>query len=116
MIAEQNEIIDKFYRWDDRIKKIEDIFGLKKNQMNKKISIISFRSKNNLKPTLFLSFILRFIKFLSFILRFIKFKKVYNDTNFKILIFLFFKKKNLTIYKFLVRIKYFSNLKNRGVK
>ena len=124
LIAEQNEIIDKFYRWEYRIKKIEDFFGLKKNEMNKKISIITFRSKNNLKPTLFISFFLRFIKFLSFILRFIKSfilrfiksKKVYNDTNLKIFIFLFLKKRSLITYKFLVRIKYFSNLKNRGVK
>ena len=101
LIAEQNQIIDKFFRWEDRIKKIEDIFGLK-IEKNKDSSIISFRSKkNNLKPTLFLSIILRFIKF----------KQVYNATNFKIFIFLFFKKRSLVIYKFLVRIKYFSNLK-----
>lgn len=106
LIAEQNQIIDKFFRWEDRIKKIEDIFGLK-IEKNKDSSIISFRSKkNNLKPTLFLSIILRFIKF----------KQVYNATNFKIFIFLFFKKRSLVIYKFLVRIKYFSNLKNRVLK
>jgi hypothetical protein len=106
LIAEQNEIIDKFYRWEDRIKKIEDIFGLK-SEKNKESSIISFVSqKNNLKPTLFLSIILRFIKY----------KQVYNAINFKIFIFLFFKKRSLVIYKFLVRIKYFSNLKNRELK
>jgi hypothetical protein len=115
LIAEQNEIIDKFYRWEDRIKKIEDIFGLK-SEMNKKSSIIRFEIKSNLKQTLFISFFLRFIKLVSIILRFIKFKKVYNTTNFKILIFIFFKKRNFAIYKFLVRIKYFSNLKNRGLK
>ena len=115
LIAEQNEIIDKFYRWEDRIKKIEGIFGLKSG-MNKKSSIISFETKSNLKPTLFISFFLRFIKLVSIILRFIKLKKVYNTTNFKILIFLFFKKRNFAIYKILVQIKYFSNLKNRGLK
>ena len=115
LIAEQNEIIDKFYRWEDRIKKIEGIFGLK-SEMNKKSSIISFETKSNLKPTLFISFFLRFIKLVSIILRFIKLKKVYNTTNFKILIFLFFKKRNFAIYKFLVQIKYFSNLKNRELK
>jgi hypothetical protein len=106
LIEEQNEIIDKFYRWEDRIRKIEDIFGLKNNEMNKKNSIISFESKNNLKPTLFISFILRFIKS----------EKIYNRTNFKIFIFLFFKKRSSAIYKFLIRIKYFSDLKNRGLK
>jgi hypothetical protein len=106
LIAEQNEIIDKFYRWGDRIKKIEDIFGLKKNEMNKKISIISFRSKNNLKFTLLTSLILNFIKYMSFC----------NRTNFQIFIFLFFKKKSLTVYKFLARLKYFNDLKNRGLK
>ena len=80
--------------------------------MNTISSIIIFRSKNNnLKPTLFLFLILRFIKFLSIILRFMKFKQVYNTNNFKIFIFLFFKKRSLVIYKFLVLIKYFSNLK-----
>jgi hypothetical protein len=110
LIAEQNEIIDKFYRWEDRIKKIEDIFGLKKNEMNKKNSIISFRSKNNiLKPTLFLSLILRF-------LRFLKSRQAYNTTNIQAFIFLFFKKRSFTIYKFLARVKYFNNLKNRELK
>ena len=116
LIAEQNQIIDKFFRWEDRIKKIENIFGLK-TEKNKESSIISFVSqKNNLKPTLFLSIILRFIKYKSIILRFIKYKQVYNATNFKIFIFLFFEKRSLVIYKFLVRIKYFSNLKNRELK
>lgn len=101
--------------WTIKKRKIEDIFGLKKSEMNKKSSIIIFRSKNNnLNSTVFLFFILRFIKFLSIILRFIKFKQVYNANNFKIFIFLFFKKRSLVIYKFLVRIKYFSNLKNRN--
>ena len=106
LIAEQNEIIDKSYRWDDRIKKIEDIFGLKKNVMNKKISIISFRSKNNLKPTLLLSFCLILTKYI----------QIYSRTNFKIFIYLFFKKKSLRLYTFLARLKYFSDLKNKGLK
>ena len=105
LIAEQNEIIDKFYRWEDRIKKIEDIFGLKKNEMNKKISIISFRSKKILKPTLFLSVTLKLIEY----------KQIYIRTSFKIFIFLFVKKNNLRIYTFLMRLKYFSALKNRGL-
>jgi len=106
LIAEQNEIIDKFFRWEDRIKKIEDIFGLKR-QKNKESSIVSFVSKKkNLKQTLFLSIILRFIKL----------KQVYNASNFKIFIFLLFKKRSLVIYKFLARVKYFSNLKNRELK
>jgi hypothetical protein len=106
LIAEQNEIIDKFYRWEDRIKKIEDIFGLKKNVMNKEISILSFRSKNNLKPTLLISFCLILIKYI----------KIYSRTNFIIFIFLFFKKRSLRLYKFLARLKYFSDLKNKGLK
>lgn len=91
--------------WTIKKRKIEDIFGLKKSEKNKKSSIIIFRSKNNnLNSTVFLFSILRFIKF----------KQVYNANNFKIFIFLFFKKRSLVIYKFLVRIKYFSNLKNRN--
>lgn len=70
---------------EDRIKKIEDIFGLK-TEKNKESSIISFASqKNNLKPTLFLSIILRFTKY----------KQVYNATNFKIFIFYSLKKEVL---------------------
>jgi len=117
LIAEQNQIIDKFFRWEDRIKKIEDIFGLK-IEKNKEGSIISFVSqKNNLKQGLFLSIILSFIKYKQiFILRYIKYKKIFIVPNFKIFIFLFLKKRNHVIYKFLVRIKYFSNLKNRKLK
>jgi len=117
LIAEQNQIIDKFFRWEDRIKKIEDIFGLK-GEKNKESSIICFRSKNNnLKPSLFLSIILRFIEFQSIIVKNIKSKtSVFSATKFKIFIYLFFKKRNLIIYKFLARVNYFSNLKNRGLK
>jgi len=125
LIAEQNQIIDKFFRWEDRIKKIEDIFGLKTNK-NEESSIISFKcKKNNLKPSLFIYIILRFIKF-KFNTRRLKLKILYIVTNLKLFkflffkkiflffkkIFLFFKKKNFAIYKFLVRIKYFNNLKN----
>jgi hypothetical protein len=116
LIAEQNEIIDKFYRWEDRIKKIEDIFGLK-SEMNTISSIKIFRAKNyNLKPTLFLFLVIRFIKSLFNIFRFIKSITVYYNNIFIIFIFLFIKKRCFVIYKFLVRIKYFTNLKNRGVK
>jgi|688.fasta_scaffold145807_2 hypothetical protein len=109
LIAEQNEIIDKFYRWEDRIKKIEDIFGLK-NEMNKKISTIRFRCKSNLKPTLRISFFLILIEFN------LKIKKVYNTNNFGRIFFLFLRKNFFAIYKFLLQIKYFSNLKNKGLK
>ena len=114
LIAEQNQIIDKFFRWEDRIKKIEDIFGLKteKNQEN---SIINFIvKKKNLKEPLFISIILRLIKYAQqthtiFInIRFTFF--------FFIKFFLFFKKRSLVIYKFFVKFKYFSNFKNRELK
>ena len=99
LIAEQNEIIDKFYRWEDRIKKIEDIFGLK-SEKNKESSIISLRlKKNNLKPPLIIFFPVIFIKFL----------EKFRTTKIIRFIFLFFKQKSLSIYKILVMIKY--NLK-----
>jgi hypothetical protein len=101
LIAEQNEIIDKFYRWEDRIKKIEDIFGLK-SEKNKESSIISLRlKKNNLKPSLIIFLFVMFIKFL----------KKSQTTEINRFIFLFFKQKSLSIYKILVQIRYYVNLK-----
>ena len=103
LIAEQNEIIDKFYRWEDRIKKIEDIFGLK-SEINTISSIKIFRAKNyNLKPTLFLFLVTRFIKSIM----------VYYSNIFIIFIFLFIKKRCFVIYKFLARVKYFYYLKKK---
>jgi hypothetical protein len=111
IIAEQNEIIDKFFRWEDRIKKIEDIFGLK-IEKNKENSIISFRSKKNtLKPSLMIYLILKLFKIISLIFKFLKVKQGYKVNKLKIFIFLFFKKRSFIMYKFLIRIRYFSLLK-----
>jgi hypothetical protein len=119
LIAEQNEIIDKFYRWGDRIKKIEDIFGLK-TEKNKESSIIIFRNKNkNIKPDLFLSCIRKTSSFISKNLSFIKyfFIKYFSIKYFFLrLFFKFLKKKNFKIYKLIARYRYFYNLYNRGLK
>ena len=114
LIAEQNQIIDKFFRWEDRIKKIEDIFGLKteKNQENYIINFIV--KKNNLKESLFISIIFGLIKYIKQIHTTFKNKRF--TFLFFIKFFLFFKKRSLVIYKFLVRVKYFSNLRNRELK
>ena len=111
IIAEQNEIIDKFFRWEDRMKKIEAIFGLK-IEKNKENSIISFRSKKNtLKPSLMIYLILKLFKIISLIFKFLKVKQGNKTNKLKIFIFLFFKKRSFIMYKFLIRIRYFSLLK-----
>jgi hypothetical protein len=103
LIAEQNEIINKFFRWEDRIKKIEDIFGLK-SEKHKENSIINFRIKKNiLKPSLMITLILRFSK--------IHMPNYIKKKNFTIFIFLFLKEKNSIIYNFCIRLRYFINLK-----
>ena len=133
LIAEQNQIIDKFFRWEDRIKKIEDIFGLK-TEKNKESSIIIFRNKNkNIKPDLFLSCIRKTSSFISKNLSFIRYFSIFISKNlssiryffikyfsikysFLRLFFKFLKKKNFKIYKLIVRYRYFYNLYNRGLK
>jgi hypothetical protein len=119
LIAEQNQIIDKFFRWEDRIKKIEDIFGLK-TEKNKESSIIIFRNKNkNIKPDLFLSCIRKTSSFISKNLSFIRYffiKGFSIKYSFLRLFFKFLKKKNFKIYKLIVRYRYFYNLYNRGLK
>jgi hypothetical protein len=109
LIAEQNEIIDKFFRWEDRIKKIEDIFGLK-SEKNKENSIINFRIKKNPKPTLMISLILRFTKYKKKHIHKKKFVHLLKEIFNKFIMII--KTKNSIMYKFYAKLKYFRHLKN----
>jgi hypothetical protein len=121
LIAEQNEIIEKYFRWPDRIKKIEDIFKLK-NKSKKKNSIIIFKThKNFTKVPLIIILILKtlyqYTIFKGF--QYTIFKR-YQDTIFKRsknllnkriyflnIIKFFLKRNNNVFYRFSVRLKYF---------
>jgi hypothetical protein len=106
LIAEQNEIIEKYFRWPDRIKKIEDIFKLK-NISKKKNSIIIFKTHENFtKVPLIIILILKTLH------QFTIFKMGKNLVNKKRIYFLniinfFLKRSNNVFYRFSVKLKYF---------
>jgi hypothetical protein len=105
LIAEQNEIIEKYFRWPDRIKKIENIFKLK-NTSQKKNSIIIFKTHKNL-----VKIPLGIVLALKTVDKYIRFKRSKNLLNKKIyflnIIESFLKRTNNVFYRFLVRLKYF---------
>ena len=107
LITEQNEIIDKHYRWSDRIKKIEDIFQLK-NKKEQKNSIIIFKAKNILlQKFLIRDFIFKILD------KNLVGKRIYipNKIKYFNIIKSFFKNNNNIIYRFIVRLEYFRKLK-----
>jgi spore maturation protein CgeB len=107
LIAEQNMIIDKHYRWADRIKKIEDIFQLK-NKKEQKNSIIIFKAKNILlQKSLIRDFIFKILD------KNLVGKRIYipNKIKYFNIIKSFFKNNNNIIYRFIVRLEYFRKLK-----
>ena len=120
LIANQNEIIDKHYRWSDRIKKIEDIFQLKNTKIQK-TSIIFFKSKNFFyKKPFVIDLIFKILNsiLLNSIFKILNknllYKKIYISNKIKYLSIIksFLKKKNNIFYRFFVRLEYFrKNLK-----
>jgi len=92
LIAEQNNIINTHFRWEDRIKKIEDIFNLKPNKQ-KSATAKTFRNKPAKK--IFIVLLLSYLRTkFNFLKPYIKYKY-------------FIKKKNTVLYRILLRCLYF---------
>jgi len=105
LIAEQNNVINTYYRWEDRIKKIEDIFQLKNEK--KKVSTNKIFRKEILIKTPFL------IALFIYLNSSFKILKAGLNSSFKILkagiVNKNLMKKKTILYRFLVRYRYFKN-------
>ena len=108
LIAEQNNVINTYYRWEDRIKKIEDIFQLK-NEKKKVSTNTILRNKILIKSPFLIALFIYLNSSFKILRPFFKILRPF----FKILkagiVNKNFMKKKTILYILLVRYHYFKN-------